>query len=111
MHSSAEQACRPKRSYPRISLPNGMSVAWHGGDLLLFSRVKTVSMGGLFISVPSPPTVGTKLRLAFEVPGRNVRAEGIIRNVLPGEGMDVEFTRIDLKDRVLLAKLMNRLLH
>lgn len=83
MHSSAEQACRPKRTYPRISLPNGMFVAWHGGDLLLFSRVKTVSMGGLFISVPSQPTVGTKLRLAFEVPGGNVRAEGIIRNVLP----------------------------
>ena len=40
-----------------------------------------------------------------------MRAEGIIRSVLPGEGMDVEFTRIDLKDRVLLGKLMNRLLH
>ncbi len=29
-----------KRRYPRISLPKGMWVAWHGGDLQLFSRVR-----------------------------------------------------------------------
>jgi hypothetical protein len=87
-----------------------MFVAWHGGDLQLFSRVRTIGMGGLFISVPNPPPVGTKLRLAFEVPGGNVRAEAIVRNVVPGEGMGVEFTRMDLKDKILLKKLLKRLL-
>jgi hypothetical protein len=105
-----ETAIRPKRQYPRISLPKGMFVAWHGGDLQLFSRVRTIGMGGLFISTPNPPPVGTKLMLAFEVPGGNVRAEGIVRNVVLGEGMGVEFTRMDLKDRVLLQKLLKRLL-
>jgi hypothetical protein len=87
-----------------------MSVVWHGGDLQLFSRVRTIGMGGLFISVPNPPPVRTKLRLAFAVPGGNVRAEAIVRNIVPGEGMGVEFTRMDLKDRVLLQKLLKRLL-
>jgi hypothetical protein len=87
-----------------------MFVAWHGGDLQLFSRVRTIGMGGLFISVPNPPPVGTKLRLAFEVPGGNVRAEAIVRNIVLGDGMGVEFTRIDLKDRILLQKLLKRLL-
>jgi hypothetical protein len=105
-----ETATRQKRLYPRISLPKGMFVAWHGGDLQLFSRVKTLGMGGLFISVPNPPPVGTKLRLAFEVPGGNVRAEAIVRNIVPGEGMGVEFTRMDLKDKLLLQKLLKRLL-
>jgi hypothetical protein len=63
-----EAICQ-KRKYARISLPKGMRVAWHGGDLQLFSRVRTLGMGGLFISVPDPPPVGTKLRLSFEVPG------------------------------------------
>ncbi len=99
-----------KRRYPRISLPKGMWVAWHGGDLQLFSRVRTLSMGGLFISVPNPPPVGTKLRLTFEVPGGNVQAEVIVRNIVPGEGMGVEFMRLGLKDRVLLEKLLKRLL-
>jgi hypothetical protein len=105
-----ETAICQKRLYPRISLPKGMFVAWHGGDLQLFSRVRTIGMGGLFVSTPNPPPVGTKLILAFEVPGGNVRAEAVVRNVVPGQGMGVEFTRMDLKDKILLQKLLKRLL-
>jgi len=105
-----EELARPTRRYPRVSLPNGMNVSWHGGDLQLFSRVQTLSMGGLFITAPDPPPVGTKLRLAFEVPGGSVQAEAIVRNVVPGKGAGVEFTRMDLKDKLLLQRLLNRLL-
>jgi hypothetical protein len=110
LSSTAEETARPTRRFPRISLPKGMRVAWHGADLQLFSRVETLSMGGLFISVSDPPPVGTKLRLAFEVPGGSVRAEAIVRNIVPGKGAGVEFTRMDLKDKLLLQKLLNRLL-
>jgi hypothetical protein len=66
----------------------GIYVARHGGDLQLFSRVRTLgSMGGLFISVPDPPPVGTKLRLSFEVPDGNVQAEAIVRNIVLDEGI------------------------
>ena len=106
MHSSTEQASDKKRRHPRIVLQKGMFVAWHGGDLQLFSRVKTLGTEGLFISVPNPPPVDTKLRLAFDVPGGNVHAQAIVRNIVPGEGMGVEFTRMDLKDRVLLEHLL-----
>ena len=92
-----EEVVCQKRQYPRISLPKGMRVAWHGGDLQLFSRVRTLGMGGLFISAPDPPPVGTKLRLSFEVSGGNVQAEAIVRNIVPGEGMGVEFKRLRLK--------------
>jgi len=105
-----EEVLRQKRQYPRIALPKGMRVAWHGGDLQLFSRVRTLGMGGLFISASDPPPVGTKLRLSFEVPGGNVHAEAIVRNIVPGDGMGVEFTKLALKDRILLEKLLKRLL-
>lgn len=87
-----------------------MPVSWHGADLQLFSRVKTLGMGGLFISASNPPPVGTKLRLAFEVPGGNVRAEAIVRNIAPAEGFGVEFKRMAIGDKILLKKLMKRLL-
>jgi hypothetical protein len=105
-----EEVPGQKRRCPRITLPKGMYVAWHGGDLQLFSRVRTLGMGGLFISAPDPPPVGTKVRLSFEVPGGNVQAEAIVQNIVPGEGMGVEFTRLRLKDRVLLEKFLKRLL-
>jgi len=110
VHGTTDEAIPPKRRYLRISLPKGMRVAWHGGDLQLFSRVRTLGMGGLFISVPDPPPVGTKLRLSFEVPGGNVHAEASVRNIVPGEGMGVEFTKLGLKDRILLENLLKRLL-
>ena len=105
-----EESGRKTRRYPRISLPKGMPVSWHGADLQLFSRVKTLGVGGLFISAPNPPPVGTKLRLAFEVPGGNVRAEAIVRNIAPTEGFGVEFTQMAIGDKILLKKLMKRLL-
>jgi hypothetical protein len=105
-----DEAIHQKRRYARIALPKGMRVAWHGDDLQLFSRVRTLGMGGLFISVANPPAVGAKVRLSFEVPGGTVHAEAIVRNIVRGEGMGVEFTRLGMKDRILLEKLLKRLL-
>jgi hypothetical protein len=99
-----------KRRSPRISLPKGMWVAWYGGGEHQICRVGTLSMGGIFICLPNPPPVGTSLKLAFEVPGGEVQAEGIIRNIVPGEGMGLQFTKLGPKDRVLLQRLLKRLL-
>lgn len=110
VHHMTEKAYAQQRRYPRVSLPKGMPVAWHGTDLQLFSRIRTIGMGGLFVATPNPAPVGTKLLLAFEVPGGNVRPEAVVRNVAPGLGMGVEFTRLELKEQFLLQKLMDRLL-
>lgn len=98
------------RRYQRVSLPKGIFVAWYGGESAV-SRVHTLSMGGLFICACKAPPVGTNLRLVFEVPGGSVQADGIVRNIAPGEGMGVEFTWMGHKDRILLERLVKRLLH
>lgn len=105
-----EETGRETRRHPRIALPRGMFVTWLGNDLQLYSRVQTLSMGGLFISVVHPPPLGTKLRLAFAVPGGSVRAEAIVRHIVPGEGIGVEFTQMDSQDKRLLQGLLDRLL-
>jgi len=103
--------CKPElRRYQRISLPNGMLAAWHGGGDQQVSRVKTLSLGGVFLSATLVRVVGTPLKVVFTVPEGIVQAEGIVRNTAPGEGMGVEFTRMDFGDRDLLERLMTRLL-
>jgi len=47
-----EEVVSQKRQYPRIFLPKGMRVAWHGGDLQLFSRVRMLSMGDCSFPFP-----------------------------------------------------------
>jgi len=100
----------PPRRYQRVSLPKGMFVAWYGGGDHQTSRVQTPGMGGVLIVPSNPPAVGDEIRLVFEVPGGTVRADGIVRSVLPGKGMGIEFTKLGPQDRILLDKLLKRLL-
>ena len=104
------EAASNVRRHERISLPKGMTVAWYGGGDSQVSRVKTLGLGGLYLSADHVRPVGTKLTLLFEVPGGFVQAEAIVRNVSAGEGMGVEFTNVGPHARVLLDDLLKRLL-
>jgi len=110
MANDAPCDASPTRRYQRISLPKGMFVAWYGGGDHQTSRVRTLGMGGVFIDSFNPPPVGSKMHLVFEVPGGSVRADGIVRSVLPRKGMGVEFTKLGPQDRILLDRLLKRLL-
>jgi hypothetical protein len=98
------------RRYQRISLPQGMSVTWYGGGQQQVSRVQTLSMGGLFLCGSITQRVGTDLTLVFEVPGGMILAEAVVRNIVPGEGMGVEFTKMNPQSQALLDELLTRLL-
>lgn len=106
----AQKTVQPQRRYERISMPQGMFVAWYGGDGQEVSRVRTLGMGGLFIATNNPQPAGTKLILVFEVPGGSVQADAVVRSVVPDKGMGVEFTRLAVSDRILLDRLLKRLL-
>jgi len=98
------------RRHQRISLPQGMSVAWYGGGQQQVSRVKTLSMGGLFLCGSVTLRVGSDLTVVFEVPGGMVLAEAVVRNTVAGEGMGVEFTKMNPESQALLEGLLTRLL-
>jgi len=106
---TTETLCGTRRQQ-RISLPQGMSVTWYGGGQQQVSRVKTLNMGGLFLCGSNTLRVGTNLTLLFEVPGGMVLADAVVRNVVPGQGMGVEFTKMNPQSRVLLEGLLTRLL-
>jgi hypothetical protein len=98
------------RQHERISLPQGMTVAWYGGGQQQVSRVKTLSMGGLFLCGTITLRIGSDLTVVFEVPGGMVLAESVVRNNVPGEGMGVEFTKMNPQSQLLLEGLLTRLL-
>jgi len=106
----AQETILDPRRYERISLPQGMYVAWYGGGGQEVSRVQTLGMRGLFISSSNPPPMGARLMLVFEVPGGSVQADAVVRSVVPDKGMGVEFTRLAVSDRILLERLLKRLL-
>src|ERR1700730_10341857 len=104
-----ETLCETRR-HQRIALPKGMSVTWNGGGQQQVSRVKTLSMGGLSLCGSITLRVGTDLTLVFEVPGGIVTAQAVVRTVVAGEEMGVEFTKMSPESRALLERLLTRLL-
>lgn len=98
------------RRHPRISLPKGMTAAWYGGGFQQVSRVHTLNSGGLSLSGDVTRPLCSSLMLVFEVPGGVVQAEAVVRNVIPGKEMGLEFTSIGSQARVLLDDLLKRLL-
>lgn len=98
-----------KRRFLRVKLPKGMLVAWQHSGGRSVSRVATLGLGGLFIATPDPPLVGTVMKIIFDVPGGEVRARAIVKNVKAGQGMAVAFIEMGYADRARLDQLLKKL--
>jgi len=99
----------PNRRYVRVALPKGMPVAWQHVGGRGVSRVATLGLGGLFIATPFPAPVGTLVKLVFDVPGGEVRARAIVKDVKEGQGMAVAFIAMASEDRARLNQLVKKL--
>ncbi len=97
-----------KRRFVRVALPKGMLVAWQYSGGRSVSRVSTLGLGGLFIATPDPPPLGALLKLVFDVPGGEVRARAIVKNIKPGHGMAVAFIQMGQEDRARWARKIAR---
>lgn len=98
-----------KRRFLRVKLPKGMLVAWQHTGRRAVSRVGTLGLGGLFISTSEPPSVGTLVKIVFDVPGGEVRARAIVKNAKAGQGMAVAFIEMGYADRARLERLLKKL--
>ena len=105
----AQSSHAVKRRFSRIALPKGMLIAWEHSGRRCVSRVATLGLGGLFIATPDPPAVGALVKVVFDVPGGEVRARAIVKNVKAGEGMAIAFIDMGYADRARLDQLLKKL--
>jgi hypothetical protein len=73
------------------------------------SRVRDMSMGGLFIETPESRNEGVRARLHFLVQEGQIRADAEVRHAKPGIGLGLKFTALSEQDRPKLAALLTRL--
>jgi Tfp pilus assembly protein PilZ len=106
----AKERSKNDRRFQRISTPKGVWVAWQDGKQQNVSRVRDLNAGGLFISTPTPLALGTVLTLLLSVPEGEIRSRAVVRNIVPGEGMGVQFSDISAQDAARVDKLVARLL-
>ena len=108
-HFLEAKVFRSRRHCPRVETPHGVWVYWNCKRLEDTSRVRDLSMGGLFLQTGQARDVNAPIRLAFLVQEGQIRAEAVVRHVKPGSGLGLKFTALTEEDGPRLTALMTRL--
>lgn len=98
-----------RRLVPRVEIPEGLWVCWRCVGVEDVSRVRDMSVGGLFLSTAIPRPLGAKAKVDFLVPEGQIRAEAIVQHQVPNGGLGLKFTAIIDQDCPRLVALMDRI--
>jgi len=98
-----------RRLTSRVEAPTDVWVYWECHRRKDVSRVRNLSMGGLFLETPHRFAKGLMAKLHFLVDEGQIRAEAAVRHMAPGDGLGMRFTAVHQQDGPQLAALVNRL--
>ena len=98
-----------RRFNSRIATTRDVWVCWQCNGRDDISRVRDLSLGGLFIETLLLRAIGSPTRIDFLVGEGQIRAVAVVRHVVPGRGLGFKFTAVTEQDRQKFAALMRRL--
>jgi len=98
-----------RRLNSRVESGKSVYVYWESNGDRDLSRVKDLSVGGLFIETSKLKRIGAMTNLHFLVEEGQIRADAVVRHVKPRGGLGLKFKAVSDKDRPNLAALMRRL--
>ncbi len=105
-----DESARAKRRYPRITLAQGLKVAWQVNGQREVGLANIIGYGGLFIEAKQVPQVGATVRLLFDAVGGVILTNATVRDARPGKGMGVEFGQLDADSSRRLTDLLAQVL-
>lgn len=98
-----------RRRSGRMGVSKGMWVSWYTDGPRSVSRVRDLSAGGVFVCTTTAVAIGTPMQMLFSLPEGELRLQGIVRHVVAGQGVGVEFARIATADTERLQELLRRI--
>jgi PilZ domain len=87
---------------PLQKLKKETNVFWRSDGSFAPALVTELSRTGAFIKTSKPAPVGTALQILLDAPRREICAQALVKRVVPGQGMAVEFDSIAEQERVRL---------
>ena len=84
-------------------------VFWQCNGREDISRIRDLSLGGLFLETPLLRAVGSPTKVDFLVGEGQIRTDAVVRHVSPGRGLGLKFTAVTEQDRLNFAALLRRL--
>jgi hypothetical protein len=98
----------PRRFYSRVETRVDVWVNWRFNGREEKSRVRDLSLGGLFVETAKSTTVGASVKLYFLVQEGRIGAEAVVRHVKSG-GLGLKLSAMGNEDQKRLKALMARL--
>lgn len=106
---SVQQATPSRRLTSRVNAPVEVWVYWSCDGREDVSRVRNLSVGGLFLETSDPRPVGIKANLDFLVQEGHIRADVVVRHAAATGGLGLKFLAVKETDLSNLAALVTRL--
>src|SRR5260370_11448763 len=90
-----QKTATPSRRFnSRIALRQDVWVCWQCNGRDDVSRVRDLSLGGLFLETRSPRAIGSPTKVDFLVGERQIRADAVVRHVVQGRGLGLEVSAV-----------------
>jgi hypothetical protein len=99
-----------RRQHKRVENPPGVWVFWRCGRSEDTSRVRDMSVGGVFIETRKILPVDATVELNFLVEDGGIVAKAAVRYVLPGVGVGLQFKNVRTEDQPHFAAMMKRII-
>ena len=93
-----------KRVHPRVPLVIKVEAESEGHSFLAVTQ--DLSSGGMRIATANPLGVGEHLQIVFMLPGpeRKIRVRGVVRHVIEGTAMGIQFLDLSPDDKAALRE-------
>ena len=105
-----KQVLHSHRHHRRVKTPQGVLVLWRCGLTEDTSRVKDLSVGGLFVETSKACPVDATVKLDFLVEDGEIMADATVRYVKAGSGLGLQFKTVRTGDHVRFARMIRRLI-
>ena len=104
------QVLQSRRKHKRIDDPQGVWVYWRCGVREDTSRVRDISVGGIFIETQKKLPIDATVELNFLVQDGGIAAKAAVRYVLPGVGVGLQFENVRTEDQPHFVAMMKRII-
>ena len=97
-----------RRQHKRVETPEGLWAFWQCGRTEDTSRVKDLSVGGLFIETLKVCRVDAPVELHFLVEDGEIRATATVRFVKDETGLGLQFKTVRSEDQGRFSTMLKR---
>lgn len=104
-----KQVLKSRRHHKRVDTPQGVWAYWRCGRSEDTSRVRDISVGGVFIETKKVLPVDATVELNFLVEDGSIVAKAAVRYVLPDVGVGLQFKNVRTEDQDHFTAMMKRI--